>query len=152
MLTERVADKLEAVGFFVPTDFAEREGDDPEPNSNEADILYALPPGSWDTTLVGIHRIMAHELQHVLSFAVKVRRAQANGGQGALEALWLDEGQSFDTPTLIEAWRTAPYLYDGRAATIEDMLKKHNLDDRHGQTSDLTDKQIKDLAEFVLSL
>ena len=65
---------------------------------------------------------------------------------------WLDEGQSFDTPTLIEAWRTGPYLYDGRAATIEDMLKKHNLDDKHGQTSDLTDKQIKNLAAFVLSL
>jgi YVTN family beta-propeller protein len=65
---------------------------------------------------------------------------------------WLDEGQSFDTPTLIEVWRTAPYLYDGRAATVEDMLKKHNLDDRHGQTSNLTDRQIRDLAEFVLSL
>ncbi len=65
---------------------------------------------------------------------------------------WLDKGQSFDTPTLIEAWRTAPYLYDGRAATVEDMLSKHNVDDKHGQTSNLTDRQIKDLAEFVLSL
>ncbi len=65
---------------------------------------------------------------------------------------WLDEGKSFDTPTLIEAWRTAPYLYDGRAATIEDMLKKRNVDDKHGQTSNLTDRQVKDLAEFVLSL
>ena len=65
---------------------------------------------------------------------------------------WLDEGQSFDTPTLIEAWRTAPYLYDGRAASVEDMLRKHNIDDQHGQTSNLTDRQIKDLAEFVLSL
>ncbi len=65
---------------------------------------------------------------------------------------WLDEGQSFDTPTLIEAWRTGPYLYDGRAATIEDMLKKHNVGDKHGKTSDLTDRQIRDLAKFVLSL
>ncbi|MHC4433230.1 MAG: c-type cytochrome, partial [Planctomycetota bacterium] len=65
---------------------------------------------------------------------------------------WLDEGKSFDTPTLIEVWRTAPYLYDGRAATIEDMLKKRNVDDKHGLTSNLTDRQIKDLAEFVLSL
>ena len=65
---------------------------------------------------------------------------------------WLDEGRSFDTPTLIETWRTAPYLYDGRAATVEDMLKKHNVDDQHGKTSNLTDRQIKDLAEFVLSL
>jgi len=65
---------------------------------------------------------------------------------------WLDEGKSYDTPMLIEVWRTAPYLYDGRAATIEDMLKKHNVRDKHGKTSDLTDKQIKDLVEFVLSL
>ena len=65
---------------------------------------------------------------------------------------WLDEGKSFDTPTLIEVWRTAPYLYDGRAATIEDMLKKHNVDNKHGQTSDLSGKQAKDLAAFVLSL
>jgi hypothetical protein len=64
---------------------------------------------------------------------------------------WLDEGKSYDTPTLIEVWRTAPYLYDGRAATIEDMLK-HNVNNMHGMTSDLTDRQIKDLAEFVLSL
>ncbi len=65
---------------------------------------------------------------------------------------WLDEGKAYDTPTLIEVWRTAPYLYDGRAATIEDMLKNHNVNDKHGKTSDLTDEQIKDLAEFVLSL
>lgn len=65
---------------------------------------------------------------------------------------WLDEGKSFDTPTLVEAWRTAPYLYDGRAATIEDMLQKHNVENKHGQTSNLTDRQVKDLAEFVLSL
>ncbi len=65
---------------------------------------------------------------------------------------WRDVGKSFDTPTLIEAWRTAPYLYDGRAATIEDMLSKHNVDDKHGQTSNLTDRQVKDLAEFVMSL
>jgi YVTN family beta-propeller protein len=65
---------------------------------------------------------------------------------------WLDEGKSYDTPTLIEVWRTAPYLYDGRAATIADMLKEHNFEDKHGKTSDLTNKQINDLAEFVLSL
>jgi YVTN family beta-propeller protein len=65
---------------------------------------------------------------------------------------WLDVGKSFDTPTLIEAWRTAPYLYDGRAATVEDMLKKHNVNDQHGKTSNLTDRQVEDLAEFVLSL
>ncbi|MHC4631315.1 MAG: beta-propeller fold lactonase family protein [Planctomycetota bacterium] len=64
----------------------------------------------------------------------------------------LDKGTSFDTPTLIEVWRTAPYLHDGRAETMADVLKEHNPDDRHGRTSNLTDTQIEALAEFVLSL
>lgn len=65
---------------------------------------------------------------------------------------WLDEGKSFDTPGLVEIWRTAPYLHDGRAETIIDVLKKHNPDDVHGNTSELTKRQLADLAEYVLSL
>lgn len=58
----------------------------------------------------------------------------------------------FDTPTLIENWRTAPFLYDGRAATMLDVLKTHNPNDTHGKTSRLSDKELADLAEFILSL
>ena len=57
----------------------------------------------------------------------------------------------FDTPALVEAWRTAPYLYDGRATTIKEVLVKFNPGDAHGKTSDLTEQEIDDLAEFVLS-
>ena len=64
----------------------------------------------------------------------------------------LDEGKHFDTPTLVEVWRTAPYLYDGRAVTIKEVLTKYNHDDKHGHTSNLSDKEIDDLVEFVLSL
>jgi len=64
----------------------------------------------------------------------------------------LDENKSFDTPTLIEAWRTAPYLYDGRAETIKEVLTKHNAGDKHGNTSALTDEEINSLAAFLLSL
>jgi len=64
----------------------------------------------------------------------------------------LDENESFDTPTLIEAWRTAPYLYDGRAETIKEVLTRHNDGDKHGKTSTLTDEEINSLAEFLLSL
>jgi cytochrome c peroxidase len=63
-----------------------------------------------------------------------------------------EEGMAFDTPTLVEIWRTAPYLHDGRAATIKDVLTAANPDDRHGVTSDLTDEQLNDLAAFVSSL
>jgi cytochrome c peroxidase len=64
----------------------------------------------------------------------------------------LDKDRKFDTPTLIEVWRTAPYLYDGRSATMKEVLTIHNPDDRHGVTSNLSDNEIKDLAEFILSL
>jgi cytochrome c peroxidase len=63
-----------------------------------------------------------------------------------------DDNKEFDTPTLIEVWRTAPYLHDGRAVTIQDVLTRFNKDDRHGRTSELTEKEIEELAEFVLSL
>ncbi len=66
----------------------------------------------------------------------------------------LDEYKNFafDTPTLCEVWRTAPYLYDGRARTIFDMFKKFNPDDKHGKTSKLSDEDLKDLEAYVLTL
>lgn len=66
-------------------------------------------------------------------------------------AIGLDKGKQFDTPTLVEVWRTAPYLNDGRATTIEEVLTKFNPNDKHGVTSNLTENEIKNLAQFVLS-
>jgi len=57
----------------------------------------------------------------------------------------------FDTPTLVEVWRTAPYLNDGRAVTIKEVLTKFNKDDQHGKTSNLSEKEIADLAEYILT-
>lgn len=64
----------------------------------------------------------------------------------------IDKGKPFVVPTLIEVWRTAPYLHDGRAATIRDVLTNFNKDDSHGSTSTLTEQEINDLIEYVLSL
>jgi YVTN family beta-propeller protein len=58
----------------------------------------------------------------------------------------------FDTPTLIETWRTAPYLHDGSATTMEAVLTTHNAKDKHGVTSHLSRQQVADLVEYVLSL
>jgi cytochrome c peroxidase len=63
----------------------------------------------------------------------------------------MEKTRAFDTPTLVEAWRTGPYLYDGRAVTMVDVLKKHNKRDGHGRTSRLGARELSDLAEFVLS-
>ncbi|HOE61284.1 MAG TPA: c-type cytochrome [Kiritimatiellia bacterium] len=62
-----------------------------------------------------------------------------------------EEGREFDTPTLVETWRTAPYLYDGRALTMEEMLTVCNPKDTHGVTRALSPEEIRALAEYVLS-
>ena len=64
----------------------------------------------------------------------------------------VDTTPRFLTPTLIEVWRTAPYLHDGRAITLEEMMTKFNPGDKHGKTSHLNTREIKDLAEYVRSL
>ena len=61
-------------------------------------------------------------------------------------------GELFDTPSLVELWRTAPYLHDGSAATIRDVLTTRNVGDRHGRTSDLNNEQMDDLVQYLLSL
>lgn len=60
--------------------------------------------------------------------------------------------ERFDTPTLVEVWRTAPYLHDGRYATIQELLVegKHGL--RRGREGRLSNQEMDDLIEFVLSL
>ncbi len=63
----------------------------------------------------------------------------------------MEVSRKFDTPVLTEIWRTAPYLYDGRAATIEEVLTLFNLGDEHGVTSNLMDEEIAELGEYVLS-
>ncbi len=57
----------------------------------------------------------------------------------------------FDTPTLVEVWRTAPYLHDGRAETIRDVLTTFNPDGKHGHVSGFGEEEIADLVEYVLT-
>jgi len=58
----------------------------------------------------------------------------------------------FFTPTLIEVWRTAPYLHNGSAATLRDVLTTGNASGQHGDVSGLSSQAIDDLCEYVLSL
>ena len=50
----------------------------------------------------------------------------------------------YDVPTLNEVWRTAPYLHDGSLNTIEEVVKLF--------AKDLTDVEVKQLADFVRSI
>ena len=68
------------------------------------------------------------------------------------EGTGTEAGRKFDTPTLVEVWRTAPYLYNGKAKTINEVLTIYNTNQVHGQTADLTEQELNDLAEYCLSL
>jgi len=59
-------------------------------------------------------------------------------------------GKVLDVPALVNLWDTAPYLHDGRAATLKEVITIHNHDDWHGQTSHLAEGEINDLATFLL--
>ena len=56
------------------------------------------------------------------------------------------------TPALIEVWRTAPYLHDGSAATMHDVVTSSNRNDKHGVTSHLKPAEVDDLVAYLLSL
>ena len=58
----------------------------------------------------------------------------------------------FDTPTLVELWRTAPYLHDGSAPTVRELFTTRNTQNRHGNTTHLSPNQIDDLVAYLLSL
>lgn len=61
-------------------------------------------------------------------------------------------GSAFDTPSLRMVWSTAPYLHDGSAPTLLDVLTTRNRGDLHGRTSHLSASEISDLIAFLLSL
>lgn len=63
-----------------------------------------------------------------------------------------EHGERFDTPTLIEAWRTAPYLHDGRYLTIQELLGEGRHGLRRDEADGLTAQELNDLVAFVLSL
>lgn len=60
-----------------------------------------------------------------------------------------DDSGLFDTPQLINIALTAPYLHDGRAATLEEIWTLYNPHDEHGRTNDLTKDELNDLIEYL---
>lgn len=63
-----------------------------------------------------------------------------------------DGATAFDTPQLRNLALTAPYLHDGKAATLEQVWTVYSPDDTHGVTGDLGKQGLNDLVEFLKSL
>jgi len=60
----------------------------------------------------------------------------------------VDQRDKFDTPTLVEVWRVAPYLHDGRAPTLESLFDDH----MHGDVFDLSEDEVRDLSTYLRGL
>ena len=63
-----------------------------------------------------------------------------------------ERDREFATPILIEVWRTAPYMYDGRAVTMKEVVTTDNSNNKHGNTKGLAPKEVDDLVTYVNSL
>lgn len=83
---------------------------------------------------------------HSGKYFTDMKRHEVGTGTGR------ETDMKYDVPTLIEIWRTAPYLHDGRAPSIRDVITTHNPDDDHGFTQHLSEEDIKNLTDYVRSL
>ncbi|MCP3138973.1 c-type cytochrome [Pyxidicoccus xibeiensis] len=57
-----------------------------------------------------------------------------------------------NTPSLLGLARTAPYLHDGSATSLKDRLAQGRNSNKHGSTAQLTDAELDDLVEYLLTL
>jgi YVTN family beta-propeller protein len=62
------------------------------------------------------------------------------------------EGQEVDVPHLAGVYDSAPYLHDGRAATLEEIWEKHNGGRRHGAAHLLTAEEFAALMRYLREL
>ena len=63
-----------------------------------------------------------------------------------------DSHSKFDAPHLNNIYDSAPYLHDGKAATLEEIWTRYNPLDQHGVTNDMTKDQLNDLIEYLKTL
>ncbi len=63
-----------------------------------------------------------------------------------------DSHAKFDAPHLNNIYDSAPYLHDGKAATLEEIWTVYNPYDTHGVTNDMTKDQLNDLIEYLKTL
>ena len=63
-----------------------------------------------------------------------------------------DDPMLFDSPQLNNVYESAPYLHDGRAATLEEIWTRFNNEDKHGVANDMLKDELNDLVEYLKSL
>jgi cytochrome c peroxidase len=84
----------------------------------------------------------------MLKHDVGTRRSGTEGPDN--NVLWDTAG--WDTPTLIEVWRTAPYLHLGTAVTVRDVMTTENKKKLHGNAADMSAQQLDQLVAYVMQI
>ena len=64
----------------------------------------------------------------------------------------LGTGVKYDVPSLVEAWRSAPYLHHGDALSLEETIVDFNHLQVRGVTGRLSARELADLLEYLRSL
>ncbi|MCA9628057.1 MAG: hypothetical protein KC766_10335, partial [Myxococcales bacterium] len=63
-----------------------------------------------------------------------------------------DTLSGIDKPTLLGLWATAPYLHDGSAATLDEVLERAAKSGKHGDVASLSEGERAELAQFLREL
>jgi DNA-binding beta-propeller fold protein YncE len=90
--------------------------------------------------------VRLHDVGTCVTVGPYVDRTHSDMQGGAREAC------RFDTPTLRGVARTGPWLHDGSAATLNDVISTRNRDNLHGRTGHLNEHERQALVEFLRSL
>jgi cytochrome c peroxidase len=64
----------------------------------------------------------------------------------------LGTGIEYRVPSLVECWRTAPYLHNGDALALRETITDYNHQQTRGKTRDLSEAELNDLLEYLRSL
>lgn len=60
------------------------------------------------------------------------------------------KGPLINTPTLLSVADTAPYLHDGSAANLSDVLTRPGINrNSHGDVSGMDEQRLQDLVAFI---
>nr|WP_240489098.1 beta-propeller fold lactonase family protein [Cohnella thermotolerans] len=92
-------------------------------------------------------KLTTSDISHLYDVGTGTDRDKASDGDARAGFTNPRTPKQWDVPTLRGVWATAPYLHDGSAATLKDVLTTRNPEGKHG--GPLTDEQIDAVVAYL---